>query len=220
MCIPSDEYGRDVLKIIDDLQLQNHNSLIVLMEVSTLPQWIYFFDNPTDKWDANNTNVSDNTTFATKKNVLIFANTDTVHLDLESYVVESVKKTVFALKTGSELGFGFTLGDFRYNDSLRPLLFVRGNGSTGFSVEKAAEDLEEWSLKHKQLDECDDCRSDLEKSLSVLVILGCSCLFVCVILAAAALARNQLVKKRGVEGHLQGAADRDGFRLPPDRRQS
>ncbi|KAJ8979299.1 hypothetical protein NQ317_000510 [Molorchus minor] len=200
MCIPADGRGKLIFKVIDDLQLQNHNSLIVFMDVANLPRWINFFQSPLESSEINGTTASDNITSESKKNVLIFANNNTVHLNLDTYVVNSVKKALIALNNDTDDVVNFMLGDFRFDDSLRPLLFVRNANSTDFLVEKVENNLEEWSLKHKQLEECDNCKSDLERTLSVLVILGCSCLFVCVLLAAAALARNQLMKKKVSKG--------------------
>ncbi|KAJ8958556.1 hypothetical protein NQ314_006395 [Rhamnusium bicolor] len=98
MCIPADESGKIILKIIDDLQLQNDNTLNVFMDVSNLPHWLYFFQNSTETWELSTTNVPDNTSFVSKKNVLIFVKNDTIHLSLESYVVRNIKKNVSRVK--------------------------------------------------------------------------------------------------------------------------
>lgn len=199
LCLPADESGRAVLSAINDFQLHSQNTLGVFVDVFNLPSWLYYFQNSTEPWELSATNISDNIQMDIKRNALIFTSDNFVYLTLESYIVRSIRNTL-EVNSNSDNAISFMLGDFRLDDSLRPLLFVRRDNFSDHFVEKVANNLEEWSLKHKQLDECDGCKSDFEKTLSVLVILGCSCLFVSVILAAAALARNQLMKKRVAKG--------------------
>lgn len=220
LCLPADVIGETVVKVIDGLHLsRDHNSLTIFMDVFTLPSWKYTISNSTSfllepqetQTNTTQTNILNGIGPESLKNTLFFSDIESFN---ESWVSVSVKNIVRTLLSSNNDGaldvtqpledqFGFLLADLRLDDNmLRPLLILKClNGSSSeFDVEKIAHNLEEWSLKHKQLDECDNCVSEFEKTLSVLVILGCSCLFVTVILGAAAVARNQLLKKRVSKG--------------------
>lgn len=190
--MPADHLGTTILKIVDDLELHNHHSIIVFVDVSNLPNWVYFFQNTLDI-EYNNAifNISANT----KRNLLIFSRNDLTNSVTDKLILRV--RQIYQNESAENISFILT--DI-VNNTLRPLIEVSGNNFTDYSVERFHLNLDEWIVKHKHLEECEDCRTEIEKFLSVLIILGCSCLFVSLILGAAAIARNQLLKKRVSKG--------------------
>lgn len=218
LCLPADVTGETVVKVIDGLHLpRDHNSLAIFMDVATLPSWKYTITSNSTPFLLETPEAQSNTTTInisgvsaeSVKSLLFFTDIESFNESWTSVTVKNIVRTLSSLNgTSSELAqslddqFGFLLADLRLdNSSLRPLLVLKCfNGSGEFDVEKIMDNLDEWSVKHKQLDEIDNYVSEFEKALSVLIILACSCLFVSVILGAAAIARNQLLKKRVAKG--------------------
>lgn len=206
MCLPADETGKRVLEVIDNLHLtQDHNTLTIFIDVSNLPSWRYVFQrqkNFSEFMDPSNINYStnylDSVSSASKKYILIYTLEE--NASLESAVLRNIKKSLLSLSAVSDEQFVFLLSGLHDDDTFRSLLTVKRDNSSEFVVAEFRDNLDEWVLKHKQLDECDACETEMTKTLSVLGILGCSCLFVTIILGAAALARNQLLKKRISKG--------------------
>lgn len=94
----------------------------------------------------------------------------------------------------------FFIADLKQDSSMRLLLNISRDNGTNFKIKGITRNLEEWIIKHKVLEECDGCENDLAKTVNVLLILGCSCLFVIVLLGVAGFARSQLKKKRVTKG--------------------
>ncbi|XP_074040194.1 retinal guanylyl cyclase 2 isoform X2 [Leptinotarsa decemlineata] len=195
VCTSADDIGQSIIRVLGDLQLHLYNSITIFMDISNLPDWLGFFHNSSDIGEPHNT-TQDNISILGKNDVLMFTRNST-SANREASVIEQVK---LSLSPRSDNHFSFSLADFRLNNTLRHLLVVNGNNSSDMSVEKMHANLDEWSLKHAQFDECDECRTNYEKVLSVVVILGCSGLSVFLILGAVALARNQFIKKRVTKG--------------------
>lgn len=195
ICLPADETGKTLLDVIDNFQLaQDHNTLTVFMDVSNLPSWKYALT----KNDSNTSNFLDTVTPASKKYFLIFNEPD--NASIESALVTNIQKSLASLSAVQDETARFLLAGLQENDVFRPLLTVTRHNSSEFAVAEVEGNFDEWMLKHKQLEECEGCESELAKALSVLGILGCSCLFVTVLLGTVALARNQLLKKRVSKG--------------------
>lgn len=206
MCLPADETGKKVLEVIDSLHLaQDHNTLTIFIDVSNLPSWKYVLQrqkNITEFMDSSNvsysTNYLDSVSSVSKKYILIYTLKN--NASLESVVLTNIKNSLLSLSAVSDEESVFLLSGLHDDDTFRSLLTVKRDNSSEFVVAEFRDNLDEWVLKHKQLDECDACETEMTKALSVLGILGCSCMFVTIILGAAALARNQLLKKRITKG--------------------
>lgn len=136
-------------------------------------------------------------------NILVFVQSGYL-TDLESVLVKNIKKSLSVILGKNETSYvdeGFALTDLGDGGSPRTLLRLRGNGSCKSSyVAVLQQGMEEWSSRHKQVDECEGCESEFAKALSVLVVLGYSCALVAVLMGAAAFARRQLLKKRVSKG--------------------
>ncbi|XP_044266465.1 retinal guanylyl cyclase 2 isoform X2 [Tribolium madens] len=199
-CLPADETGKMVLEVIDNLQLaHDHNTLTVFMDVSNLLSWKYALaQKNTTEADSNATNYLDSVSAVSKKYVLIYSEAD--NASLESVVLKNIQKSIASFSGVQDQLDAFLLTGLHEDDAFRPLLTVSRDNSSDFVVVEVSDNLEEWMLKHKQLDECEGCEPELAKSLSVLGILGCSCLFLTVLLGTVALARSQLLKKRVSKG--------------------
>lgn len=168
------------------------------MDVSNLPNWSYFYHNLTESSDYANT--SDNINLQNGKNALIFSYKDAFHSSMELLVINQIKRSFSNDKTRN---FSFIVGDIVKNSTtFRPLLSITksNNFSDSSSIRRVTANFDEWFVRHEQTEECEDCRSEIEKILSVLIILVCSCLFVTLIMGVVALARNQLIKKRVSKG--------------------
>ncbi|KYB27701.1 Retinal guanylyl cyclase 2-like Protein [Tribolium castaneum] len=198
-CLAADEAGKTVLEVIDNLQLaHDHNTLTVFMDVSNLLSWKYALAQKNATEAGNGTNFLDAVSSVSKKCILIYSEAD--NASLESAVLRNVHKSIARLGGLQEQQEAFLLSGLHEDGAFRPLLAVSRDNASEFVVAEVADNLEEWMLKHKQLDECEGCESELAKTLSVLGILGCSCLFVTVLLGTVALARSQLLKKRVSKG--------------------
>lgn len=195
------------------------------MDVSTLPSWTHLF-HPDADWNYTTTavNLTSNVTayedrrrldrdfkdeigFATKTYILILSEVDadrdvflndTNYYTTESEVLRNLRRTLNI--TSGAFDFRFVLADIRDDDTFRPLLTVYVGNRTEYTLTKIADNLDEWSVKHIQSDECENCDAEFAKLLSVLAILGCSSLSVVIIFGVAALARYQLLKKRVAKG--------------------
>lgn len=168
------------------------------MDVSNLPDWFHFYQNLSESVDSNNTSI--NIKFQSGKNSLIFSWKDAFHSSIEVLLINQIKRSLSSERTRE---FSFFIGDVVKNyTTLRPLLSITksNNVSDWSSIRRISNNFDEWLVKHEQQEECEDCRSDVEKTLSVLIILVCSCLFVTLIMGVVALARNQLIKKRVSKG--------------------
>ncbi|XP_063902841.1 retinal guanylyl cyclase 2 isoform X2 [Zophobas morio] len=202
MCLPADETGKNVLEVIDSLHLaQDHNTLTIFIDTSNLLSWKYAFTqqkNSTEVSGFNSTNFLDTVSAVSKRHILIYTAAD--NASLECAVLKNIKKSFASLSAVRDEQSVFLLSGLQDDDIFGSLLSVSRDNSSEFVVTEVRDNLEEWILKHKQLDECEGCETELTKALSVLGILGCSCLFVTVLLGTAALARNQLLKKRVSKG--------------------
>lgn len=168
------------------------------MDVSNLPDWFHFYHNLTESSDDNTT--SDNILSPNGKNALLFSWKDAFHSSTEHLVINLIKRS---FSNDKSRNYSFIVGDFVKNSStLRPLLSVTrsNNISDSSSIRRVSNNFDEWLVRHEQPEECENCRNDIEKVLSVLILLVCSCLFVTLIMGVVALARNQLIKKRVSKG--------------------
>lgn len=168
------------------------------MDVSNLPDWFHFYRNLSELPESNN--ASDNMNLQSEKNALIFSWKDTFHSSIELLIINQIKRSFLNDKTRD---FSFIVGEIVKNSTtLRPLLTIMksNNISDSSSIRRVSANFDEWLVRHEQPEECDDCRSEVEKIISVLIILVCSCLFVTLIMGVVALARNQLMKKRVSKG--------------------
>lgn len=222
VCAPAGDLGLRITEMLDELNLaSDHSTLTVLMDVSALPSWIYSLHETIDqnktissssnpKNHTNNNNIMnflDKISEIGKKYLLFFTESHTKETNLivgynrtiEESISQKVDRTLQILNGKYEPKFEFFLFDLKDDESLRCLLSVRENNNSEITVYKISNNLEEWVLKHKD-EECDNCESELAKMLSVLIILGCSCLLVTLLFGAAALARYQLLKKRVAKG--------------------
>lgn len=187
--MPADYQGRTIRSAIEAMQT---DTLLILVDVSALPSWQQ--QNVTHDV-KNGTSSDNNSNYIT--NTLIFALNLTSRLNLQTSVVLLVNRS---LRNESASGAGFVLSDLRSEGVQRPLLYISINSSNDLVVERNAKNLAVWWQGHVQLEECDDCKSQMEKILAILVILGCSSMFVICLLGVAALARNQLLRKRVSKG--------------------
>ncbi|XP_057663758.1 retinal guanylyl cyclase 2 isoform X2 [Diorhabda carinulata] len=214
VCLPATNFGKMVVNILENLQLHTHNTISVFIDVSNVPDWLQYFRN----YPHNNTTEQINV--STKSNSLIFIEKYRVYFEnnteetiynnlpdgIERYLTSRVRSALFSIEDSIE----FVLGDFANDDSLRPLMEITPNDT----VETFDVNLEEWSVKHIQIDECDDCRSGFDKIISVMVILGCSCLLVSLITGLVILLRNQLLKKRVSKGPYKVILTANDFVFP------
>lgn len=197
-CSPADNQAKVILRSLEDILQQNREAIIIHMDVSNLPDWFHYYQNLSDSVDSNTT--SDNIKLQNEKNSLIFSWKDTFNLSVELFVVNQIKRS---LSTDRSTDYSFVIGDILKNSTtLRPLLSITksNNFSDWSSIHRVSDNFDEWLVRHEQVDECEDCRSDVEKVLSVLIILLCSCLFVTLIMGVVAFARNQLLKKQVSKG--------------------
>lgn len=168
------------------------------MDVSNLPDWFHFYQNISELTDSN---ITGNIKLQNGKNSLIFSWKDTFHSSVEVLVMNQIKRS---LSNDEISDYSFFIGEIVIKNSttVRPLLSITksNNVSDWPSINRISDNFEEWLVRHEQIEECENCRSDFEKVLSVLIILACSCLFVTVIVGVVAIARNQLIKKRVSKG--------------------
>lgn len=148
------------------------------------------------------------------------------NISVESVVIRKIKRAVLALSAEddaqqkSEEG-KFVLLDLKDEGTWRPLLSVQRGNSSDFLVETILDNFDEWTLKHKDHDECEGCENEFTKIMSVLIIFGCSFMFVALLLGTAALIRNQLVKKKLSKGPYKVILTASDFVFPqlPDTRR-
>lgn len=168
------------------------------MDVANIPDWFHYYQHLLDPIESNIT--SDNIKRENGKNSLIFSWKDTFNLSVELFVINQIKRSLSSDRTND---YSFLISDIAKNSTtLRPLLSITksNNFSHWSTVHRVSDNFVEWLVRHEQVDECEDCRSDVEKVLSVLIILLCSCLFVLLIMGVVAFARNQLLKKQVSKG--------------------
>lgn len=197
-CSPADNHAKTILKILDDILQQNKEAITVYLDVSNLPEWFHFYKNFSESTDSNTTG---NIKLQNGKNSLIFSWKDTFHSSVELLVINQIKRS---LSNDGISDYSFFIGEIIIKNSttVRPLLSITksNNVSDWLSISRVSENFDEWLVRHEQIEECENCRSDFEKVLSVLIILACSCLFVTVIVGIVAIARNHLIKKRVSKG--------------------
>lgn len=205
---------------------RDHSTLSVLMDVSSLPSWI----NSINLWNKeqqeqlnvtklthnliNNNNVNDNIvdntnllsslSFISKTYLLIYTESD-FNVTIENRIEIKLRRSIDIINNNNnnnnqyEYSLDeFTLLDMRDDDSLRSLITIYINNSD-YYVEEYSNNLVEWNSKHKD-NECENCEHEFTKLLSVFIILGCSSLFVALLLGIAAIARYHLLKKRITKG--------------------
>lgn len=221
VCASASETGKAILAAIDHLHLaRDHNTLTIFLDVSSLPSWlstINYYNNETalinmvnsSQITVNNTlDLLDKISFITKRYVLVFSenvigdlsSNYTYNVSVEGVLVCKIKRALLALSGERNEDSNFILLDITDEGSWRPLLAVTRSNYSDFSLNKILDNLDEWTLKHKHNDECEGCENELTKLTSVLIILGCSFVFVSVLLGLVALARNQLLKKKLSKG--------------------
>lgn len=217
VCAPANTLGKHILQVLDKLDLaRDHSTLSVLMDVSSLPSWITSintWNKERQQQQQNITKITHNVnnydtnnflsrlSFISKTYLLIYAESD-FNISIELRLENKIRKSLDILNNNNNYQYDnieeFTLLDMRDDNSLRSLVTVHMNVSD-YYVEEYTSNLEEWNSKHKD-NECENCEHEFAKLLSVFIILGCSSLFVAVLLGIAAIARYHLLKKRITKG--------------------
>lgn len=197
--------GKIVLETIDRLRVaRDYNTITILVDVSTIPSWLITFNyslhfnasqvdnsskvSETSMWDSMNE--------ATKKHLLIF--TEKI---FESNTLETVLLSKLRRALDGEDDKLFVLLDLKDDLSWRPLLDVIPMNGSEFRVKQIWGNLDEWLANHLHGNDCDGCeKSELAKLITVLIVLSCAGASVAGVLGIAALARNQVIKKRLSKG--------------------
>lgn len=231
ICSPANEAGKTILQAIDKLGLaQDHNTLTILIDVSTLPSWLLTFNSNSHSNSShlyNSSNLREPVSLSllnsvgssTKRYLLIFTDKILEDNTLETVLVAKLKNAL-----DGEEDYRFVLLDLKNDSSWMPLLDVTLSNSSKFEVTNMWENLDDWLAKHRHGSDCDGCEEDeLAKFITVLIVLICAGAFVAVVLGIAALARNQVIKKRLSKGPykvLLSAADFVFPQLTTSRRVS
>lgn len=181
------------------------------MDVVNLPEWSHFFNNLSDSPETNLT--SDNINTFEGRNTLIFSWNNSFYSTIELSIANQIKRSFL---NDQPRNFNFIVGEILRNFSVRPLLSVTKNNnvSDSSSVRRVSLNFDEWLVRHEQVEECENCQSDIEKVLSVLIILVCSGLFVTLIIGVVAFARSQLIKKRVSKGPYKVLLTASDFVFP------
>lgn len=199
--------GKTVLETIDRLRVaRDYNTITILVDVSTIPSWLITFNyslhfngsqvdnsskvnSETAMWDSMNE--------STKKHLLIFTEKIFESNTLETILLDKLRRAL-----DGEDDKRFVLLDLKGDLSWRPLLDVVPMNGSGFEVKQIWGNLDEWLSNHLHGNDCgDSCEeSELAKLITVLIVLSCAGAFVTVVLGIAALARNQVIKKRLSKG--------------------
>ncbi|KAF5287948.1 hypothetical protein FQA39_LY15586 [Lamprigera yunnana] len=212
VCASVNEIGKRILMAIDQLHLANdYNTLTIFIDVSSLPSWLSSFNDNSDLFDSDETfevykdaNLTE-ISLTTKRCLLVFSenvfgnigSNYVYNISVESVIVRRIKHAV-GLKTNECAKF--VLLDLRDEGTWRPLLIVGRDNNSEFVINKIMNNLDEWTLKHKQIDECEGCENELTKLANVLMIFSCSFVFVFILLLTVALIRKQLIKKKLSKG--------------------
>ncbi|KAF5285585.1 hypothetical protein FQR65_LT13118, partial [Abscondita terminalis] len=234
VCASVNEIGRRILTAIDHLNLaKDHNTLTIFLDISSLPSWLSSFSQDSEIFNTDDSisvykgaNLSD-ISMVTKKFILVFSenvfgnisSNYVYNISVESVIVRRIKRA-FAFKVNETAKF--VLLDLRDEGTWRPLLITgRDNNSSEFVINKIIDNLDEWTLKHKQIDECEGCENELTKLANVLIIFSCSFVFVLMLLIIVALIRKQLIKKKLSKGPYKVLLTATDFVFPqiPDSRR-
>lgn len=186
-----------ILKALDEVLQQNKEAITVHIDVSNLPDWFHFYQNFSESTDSNSTS---NIKLLNGKNSLIFSWKDSFQSTFELLVINQIKRSISQEGVSD---YSFLISEIVKNaTTVRPLLSITksNNASDWPSIRRISDNFDEWLVRHEQSEECENCRGDFEKVLSVLIVLACSCLFVIVFVGFVAFARQRLMKKRVSKG--------------------
>ncbi|XP_031345081.1 retinal guanylyl cyclase 2 isoform X2 [Photinus pyralis] len=235
VCAPVNEVGRTILTVIDHLNLaRDHNTLTIFVDISSLPSWMSSLGDEMNV--ANSTGEFQNLNLTrteidltTKRFLLVFSenvfgnisSNFVYNISVESVLVRRIKHATSVLKGRRMENAKFVLLDLRDEGTWRPLLISGSNSDNELVVNKILDNLEEWTLKHKDNDECEGCESELKHLISVLIIFGCSFTFVLILMVFAALIRKQFLKKKLSKGPYKVLLTASDFVFPqiPDSRR-
>ncbi|XP_045470449.1 retinal guanylyl cyclase 2 isoform X2 [Harmonia axyridis] len=222
LCFPADDSGKTVLQSIDALHIaQDHRTVTVLMDTANVPSWqqvlrlvpSYDYSSP-DNLTAFSTDIVGPTT---RSHLLVFSDNSNYNKTSRDVIVDHLKSslsvcdpiisptparndTIGRFRRDSDLE-EFYVTDLTANDSLRLLVRLRREeNSSNYDLVKVTDNLEEWKVKHARAEECEGCEGEIAQIVSVLLILGCSCLFLVVLMGVATFARNQLLRKKVMKG--------------------
>lgn len=194
--------GKTVLETIDRLGLaRDYNTITTLVDVSTIPSWLITFNyslHYNGSQVDNSSKVGGDTSMneSTKKHLLIFTEKIFENNTLETVLLAKLRRAL-----DGEDDNRFVLLDLKDDWSWRPLLDVVPMNDSEFGVKQIWGNLDEWLAHHLHGNDCDGCEeSEMAKLITVLIVLSCAGAFVAVVLGIAALARNQVIKKRLSEG--------------------
>ncbi|KAK4880380.1 hypothetical protein RN001_008526 [Aquatica leii] len=212
VCASVNEVGKKILTAIDDLNLaKDHNTLTIFLDISSLPSWLSSFGDDSEIFNMDDsvnvykqTNLSE-ISLVTKRFLLVFSenvfgnisSNYVYNISVESVIVLRMKRAL-AFKTNENAKF--VLLDLRDEGTWRPLLITGRDNNSGFLIHTIIDNLDEWTLKHKQIDDCEGCENELTKLANVLVIFSCSFVFVLMLLVIVALVRKHIIKKKLSKG--------------------
>ncbi|XP_044752438.1 retinal guanylyl cyclase 2-like [Coccinella septempunctata] len=225
LCLPADETGKMVLQSIDALRIaQDHRTVTVLIDSANVPSWqqVLRLIHPNDSSPDNATSFFPNPIGPSTLNyLLVFSDETNFNKTAENVIVDHLQSTLLICdpKLNASASSNDTIGrpvcydyessddqnfyvaDVAEGDTLRLLVKLRREAnSSNFDLTKIPGNLEEWLVKHRRAEECEGCEFEIAKVVSVLLILGCSCLFLVVLMGVATFARTQLLRKKVTKG--------------------
>lgn len=134
-CMPADELGTRIFHATRRLQLSQHNTLSIFLDVLSVPAW------------------TSNITDLGAQDILLFLDNATLNLSPEDKVLKNVRETL-----ESELwqtSWCFALVDVFSDGALRPLMRAFQANASVWKTETLPRDFADWWVSHKQLEECD-----------------------------------------------------------------
>ncbi|XP_025829848.1 retinal guanylyl cyclase 2 isoform X2 [Agrilus planipennis] len=226
ICSSANDIGRRILDSASNSSLiGTTGASLILLDVAAIPSWSFeligevtstissiAFDRPaTDRINSSSDISRKNflnrfgSTFT--NSILIFSESGGKNGTLESLLLDKIERALAMFdesegaRDATEYNF-YEIQPYDERNNLRAILRVsKCENCSEFKSVPIQANLDEWLLRHKTDDDCENCESDeFAKIVSVIVILGCSCVFVSVILGAVALAKYQIKKKKLSKG--------------------
>lgn len=215
-----------VLQAIDSLHIsQDHRTVIVLMDPTNIPSWQQVL-----RLISSNYSSSDNIVplvpihigAQTRNHLLIFSDEMNFNKTVENMIVDNLKSTLFILNNSKFITSAssyesvgrsfccdensvdeqnFYVANVAENETLRLVFKLELNvNNSNFDLIRITNNFDEWLVKHRRTEECEGCEFDIVKAVSLMLILGCSCLILVVMLGVVAFARTQLLRKNATKG--------------------
>ncbi|KAH1004880.1 hypothetical protein HUJ05_005648 [Dendroctonus ponderosae] len=190
-CMPADELGLNIFHVTRRLQLAQHNTLSIFLDVLSLPAW-------TDRLVAsiNSSDIPDNLTDLMAQDILLFLDNATLNLNTEEKVLKTVRETFDSEQSRT---WCFALVDVLPDGTLRPLMKVFQSNESAWETETSPQDFAQWWITHKQLEECDAfCKLSSSNLLRAWVywVISCAVFLVFCTLGVVAAVRYHLLKKK------------------------